>query len=561
MRSDQMKKGLKRAQHRALFYSMGYTQREIDQPIVGVVNSFNQIVPGHIHLDPLVDAVVRGVSMAGGTPVVFPSIGICDGLAQGHDGMRYVLASRELIADSVEVMAMAHPFDALVLVTNCDKITPGMMMAALRLNIPALVLSGGPMLAGEWRGRETDLTTVWEAVGQVAAGTMSQAEMAELETVCCPGCGSCAGMFTANSMNCLAEALGLALPGNGTLPAVSSARVRLGKLAGLKVMEILERQILPRDIATRQAFLNAIAVDMALGCSTNTVLHVPAIAHEAGIPIPQALFQEISDRVPHLCNMSPAGPHHLDDLDRAGGVQAVMLRLAEQELVDAAVMTATGETLARNLEQASVRDEEVIRPFERPVHTEGGIAILTGNLAPDGAVVKQAAVAPRMRQRRGRARVFDTEEAAVDTILAGQIKPGDVVVVRYEGPRGGPGMREMLAPTSAIVGLGLGEEVALVTDGRFSGVTRGAAIGHVSPEAAAGGTLALVEEGDTIHIDIPNRALTLEVDDDELARRRVAWTPPEPRVQHGYLARYARLVTSASTGAILEQGKPGAQSL
>jgi dihydroxy-acid dehydratase len=499
--------------------------------------------------------------MAGGTPIVFPSIGICDGLAQGHDGMRYVLASRELIADSVEVMAMAHPFDALVLVTNCDKITPGMMMAALRLNIPALVLSGGPMLAGEWRGQETDLTTVWEAVGQVAAGTMSRAEMAELETVCCPGCGSCAGMFTANSMNCLAEALGLALPGNGTLPAVSSARVRLGKLAGLKVMQLLERRILPRDIATRQAFLNAIAVDMALGCSTNTVLHVPAIAHEAGLSIPQALFQEIGDRVPHLCNMSPAGPHHLDDLDRAGGVQAVMLRLAEQELVDAAVMTATGETLARNLEQASVRDEEVIRPFERPVHTEGGIAILTGNLAPDGAVVKQAAVAPRMRQRRGRARVFDTEEAAVDTILAGQIKPGDVVVVRYEGPRGGPGMREMLAPTSAIVGLGLGEEVALVTDGRFSGVTRGAAIGHVSPEAAAGGTLALVEEGDTIHIDIPNRALTLEVDDDELARRRVAWTPPEPRVQQGYLARYARLVTSASTGAILEQGKPGAQSL
>jgi dihydroxy-acid dehydratase len=561
MRSDQMKQGLKRAQHRALFYAMGYTRREIEQPIVGVVNSFNQIVPGHIHLDPLVDAVVRGVSMAGGTPIVFPSIGICDGLAQGHDGMRYVLASRELIADSVEVMAMAHPFDALVLVTNCDKITPGMMMAALRLNIPALVLSGGPMLAGEWRGQETDLTTVWEAVGQVAAGTMSRAEMAELETVCCPGCGSCAGMFTANSMNCLAEALGLALPGNGTLPAVSSARVRLGKLAGLKVMQLLERRILPRDIATRQAFLNAIAVDMALGCSTNTVLHVPAIAHEAGLSIPQALFQEIGDRVPHLCNMSPAGPHHLDDLDRAGGVQAVMLRLAEQELVDAAVMTATGETLARNLEQASVRDEEVIRPFDRPIHTEGGIAILTGNLAPDGAVVKQAAVAPRMRRRRGRARVFDTEEAAVDTILAGQIKPGDVVVVRYEGPRGGPGMREMLAPTSAIVGLGLGEEVALVTDGRFSGVTRGAAIGHVSPEAAAGGTLALVEEGDTIHIDIPNRALTLEVDDDELARRRVAWTPPEPRVQQGYLARYARLVTSASTGAILEQGKPGAQSL
>ena len=551
MRSDSMKKGLKRAQHRALFYSMGYTRREIDQPIVGVVNSFNQIVPGHIHLDLLVDAVVRGVSMAGGTPVVFPSIGICDGLAQGHDGMRYVLASRELIADSVEVMAMAHPFDALVLVTNCDKITPGMMMAALRLNIPAVILSGGPMLAGGWHGQETDLTTVWEAVGQVAAGTMSEAQIAELETVCCPGCGSCAGMFTANSMNCLAEALGLALPGNGTVPAVSAARVRLGKLAGLKVMELLARGIRPRDIATRAAFLNAIAVDMALGCSTNTTLHVPAIAHEVGLPIPQTLFQEISDRVPHLCSMSPAGPHHLDDLDRAGGVQGVMARLAERALVDLDVMTATGETLGRNLEKAVVHDEEVIRPFERPVHAEGGIAILTGNLAPDGAVVKQAAVAPRMRQRRGRARVFDCEEAAVDAILAGHIQPGDVVVVRYEGPRGGPGMREMLSPTAAIMGMGLGEEVALVTDGRFSGVTRGAAIGHISPEAARGGPLALVEEGDSVHIDIPNRTLTLEVSDEELARRQAAWTPPEPRVKQGYLYRYARMVTSASTGAVL----------
>ncbi len=551
MRSDAMKKGPQRAQHRALFYSMGYTRREVEQPIVGVVNSYNQIIPGHIHLDVLVEAVVRGVSMAGGTPVVFPAIGICDGLTMGHDGMRYVLASRELIADSVEVMACAHPFDALVLVTNCDKITPAMMMAALRLDVPAVVLSGGPMMAGEWRGRETDLTTVWEGVGQVAAGTMSEAEMVELEEVCCPGCGSCAGMFTANSMNCLAEALGMALPGNGTIPAVSAARQRLAKEAGVKVMELLASDIRPRQIATRAAFMNAIAVDMALGCSTNTILHVPAIAHEAGIDIPQRLFQEVSDRVPHLVNMSPAGPHHLDDLDRAGGVQGVMLRLAERGLVDPDVLTVTGQTLGANLQGAAVRDDEIVRPFARPIHDRGGIAILYGNLAPDGAVVKQVAVAERMRQRRGRARVFDREEEAVTAILGGAIVPGDIVVVRYEGPRGGPGMREMLAPTSAIQGMGLGEEVALVTDGRFSGVTRGAAIGHVSPEAAEGGPLALVVEGDTILVDIPNRCLTLEVDEAELARRRAAWSAPEPRVQSGYLARYARMVTSASTGAIL----------
>jgi dihydroxy-acid dehydratase len=469
----------------------------------------------------------------------------------GHDGMRYVLASRELIADSVEVMAMAHPFDALVMVTNCDKITPAMLMAALRLNIPAIVLSGGPMLAGDWRGRQTDLTTVWEGVGQVAAGTMTEEEMAELEECCCPGCGSCAGMFTANSMNCLTEALGLGLPGNGTVPAVSALRVRLGKLAGQKVMELLERGIRPRDIATRAAFSNALAVDMALGCSTNTLLHVPAIAREAGIPIPQTLFQEVSDRVPHLCNMSPAGPHHLDDLDRAGGVQGVMLRLAERGLVDLEALTVTGATVGQNLAAAEIRDEEVIRPFSRPVHDEGGIAILYGNLAPEGAVVKQAAVAPAMRQRRGRARVFDGEEGAVAAILGGQIQPGDVVVVRYEGPKGGPGMREMLAPTATIQGMGLGESVALVTDGRFSGVTRGASIGHVSPEAAEGGPLALVEEGDRILIDIPNRTLTLEVDEAELVERRARWSPPEPRVKEGYLYRYAKMVTSASTGAIL----------
>jgi dihydroxy-acid dehydratase len=551
MRSDAMKKGPQRAQHRALFYSMGYTRREVEQPMVGVVSSYNQIIPGHVHLDDLVEAVVRGVSMAGGTPVVFPAIGICDGLTMGHDGMRYVLASRELIADSVEVMACAHPFDALVMVTNCDKITPAMMMAALRLDVPSVVLSGGPMLAGEWRGRETDLMTVWEGVGQVAAGTMSEEEMVELEEACCPGCGSCAGMFTANSMNCLAEALGLALPGNGTIPAVSAARLRLAKAAGIKVMELLAAGVRPRQIATRAALMNAIAVDMALGCSTNTILHVPAIAHEAGIQIPQQLFQEVSDRVPHLVNMSPAGPHHLDDLDRAGGVPGVMLRLAERGLVDLDVLTVTGQTLGQNLQSAVVRDEEIVRPFERPIHEQGGIAILYGNLAPDGAVVKQVAVAEQMRQRRGRARVFDREEEAVEAILGGAIVPGDIVVVRYEGPKGGPGMREMLAPTASIQGMGLGEEVALVTDGRFSGVTRGASIGHVSPEAADGGPLALVAEGDTILIDIPNRSLTLEVDEAELDRRRAAWTPPPLRVQTGYLARYARMVTSASTGAIL----------
>ncbi len=552
MRSDEMKKGIKRAQHRSLLYSMGYTDRELEAPIVGIVNTFNQIVPGHIHLNALVDAVVRGVSLGGGTPVVFPAIGICDGLAMGHRGMKYVLPSRELIADSVEVMAMAQPFDALVLVTNCDKVTPAMMMAALRLNIPALVLSGGPMLSGEWQGQETDLTTVWEGVGQVAAGRLTEEDLTELEKQCCPGCGSCAGMFTANSMNCLAEALGLALPGNGTIPAVSGGRVRLAKEAGWKVMELLEQDIRPRDIATEEAFRNAVAVDMALGCSTNTTLHLPAIANEADISVDLGLFQEVSEQTPHLCNMSPAGPHHIDDLDRAGGVQGVMKRLQDNQLIDSSVLTVTGQTLGENLEQAEIRDEEIIRPFDRPIHPQGGIAVLTGNLAPDGSVVKQVAVAPRMLERRGVARVYEREEEAVTAILGGDIEAGDVVVIRYEGPRGGPGMREMLSATSAIVGVGLGEEVALITDGRFSGVTRGAAIGHISPEAAEGGLLALVEDGDSIFIDIPNCELTLEVGEEELARRRAAWKAPEPKIKHGYLYRYAQAVTSASTGAIVE---------
>ena len=552
MRSDQMKKGLKRAQHRALFYSMGYTKQELEKPIVGVVNTFNQIVPGHSHLNNVAEGVVKGVYSGGGTPIIFPTVGICDGIAMGHEGMKYVLASRELIADSVEVMAMAHPFDALVLVTNCDKITPAMLMIALRLNIPTVVLSGGPMLAGRWNGRETDLTTVWEGVGQVSAGTMTHDEMEELEECCCPGCGSCAGMFTANSMNCLTEAMGMGLQGNGTIPAVSGARIRLAKLAGLRVMELLNRNILPRDIATKAAFMNAIAVDMAMGCSTNTILHVPAIANEAHIPIDQGLFQEMSDKVPHLCDMSPGGPHHLDDLDMAGGVPAVMKRLNEKGLVDPGVMTVTGQTLGQNLEKVNIHDQELIRPFENPIHPRGGIAILKGNLAPEGAVVKQSAVAPGMLQRRGIARVFDYEEKAVDAILGGEIKSGDIVVVRYEGPRGGPGMREMLAPTSAIVGMGLGESVALITDGRFSGVTRGAAIGHISPEAAEGGPLSLVQEGDSIFIDVPNKTLTLEVEEEEMARRKDNWSPPALKVKDGYLYRYAKMVTSASTGAILK---------
>jgi dihydroxy-acid dehydratase len=531
---------------------MGYTKEELSRPIIGVVNTYNQIVPGHIHLNNLADAAVRGISSAGGTPIVFPTIGICDGITMGHEGMKYVLASRELIADSVEVMAMAHPFDALLMITNCDKITPAMLMVALRLNIPSLVLSGGPMLSGHWGGKETDLTTVWEGVGQVSAGTMSSEQMEELELSCCPGCGSCAGMFTANSMNCLTEALGLGLPGNGTVPAVDAERIRLAKVAGTKVMELLESDIRPRDIATRAAFMNAIAVDLAMGCSTNTVLHVPAIAHEAEIEISQEIFQEMASRVPHLVNMSPAGPHHLDDLNRAGGVHAVLKRLAEKNLVDLSVMTVVGKTLEENLRAVTIKDSEIIRDFQNPVHPEGGLAILKGNLAPDGAVVKRVAVDPKMLQRRGRARVFDREEEAVDAILAGSIKAGDIVVIRYEGPKGGPGMREMLAPTSAIIGMGLGADVALVTDGRFSGVTRGAAIGHVSPEAAEGGPIAFIREGDSILIDIPNNSLTLEIDDDEMSKRRAAWKAPLPSVKKGYLLRYAKMVTSASTGAILK---------
>jgi dihydroxy-acid dehydratase len=552
MRSDVMKKGVEKAPHRALFKSMGYTQEELDRPLIGIVNSANEIIPGHIHLDKITEAVKAGVRMAGGTPIEFGAIGVCDGIAMNHAGMRYSLASRELIADSVEVMAMAHPFDGLVLIPNCDKIIPGMLMAALRLNIPAIVVSGGPMLAGRVGKKQVDLISVFEAIGSVKAGQITPEQFAELEDCACPGCGSCAGMFTANSMNCLTEALGMGLPGNGTIPAVTAARVRLAKEAGSRVIDLVNQNIRPRDIATRSAFENAIAVDMALGCSTNTVLHVPAIAHEAGIDLGLELFNTISSRTPHLCSLRPAGPHFLEDLDAAGGVQAVMAELSALGLLHLSTRTVAGSTLEKQLSTFKVLDPEVIRPLNRAYHPVGGIGILYGNLAPQGAVVKQSAVDPQMLKRKGRARVFESESSASDAILGGLIRPGDVVVIRYEGPKGGPGMQEMLTPTAAIMGMGLGKEVALITDGRFSGGTQGAAIGHVSPEAAVGGPIALVEEGDEISIDIPNKKLDMLVPEAVLNERRQKWSPPEPRVKEGYLARYAHLVTSGANGAILQ---------
>jgi dihydroxy-acid dehydratase len=552
MRSDLMKKGMEKAPHRSLFKAMGYTQEEIARPLIGVANSVNEIIPGHIHLDKIAEAVKAGIRLAGGTPVEFATIGVCDGIAMNHAGMRYSLASREVIADSVEIMATAHPFDGLVLIPNCDKIIPGMLMAALRLNIPAIAVSGGPMLAGRVGKQQVDLVSVFEAVGAYQAGRVTEDELLELEDHACPGCGSCAGMFTANSMNCLTEALGLGLPGNGTVPAVSAARIRLAKAAGMQIMKLVERNIRPRDIATREAFENAMAVDMALGCSTNTVLHVPAIAHEAGIRLDLELFNQISSRTPHLCSLRPGGSHFLEDLDQAGGVPAVMKVLSTRDLLHLQVMTVAGSTLGENLARVSVLDETVIRPMDNPYHSEGGIAILYGNLAPEGAVVKQSAVAPEMLQRTGRARVFESENDAAAAILQRRIQAGDVVVVRYEGPKGGPGMQEMLTPTAAIVGMGLDKDVALITDGRFSGGTKGAAIGHISPEAAAGGPIALVEEGDQIRIDIPNKKIELLVDEATLNKRREHWRPPQPRVREGYLARYARLVSSGAQGAILE---------
>ncbi|HAY23143.1 MAG TPA: dihydroxy-acid dehydratase, partial [Desulfobacterales bacterium] len=523
MRSDLMKTGVEKSPHRSLMKAMGYTEEELQRPLIGVANAKNEIIPGHIHLDKISEAVKAGIRMAGGTPIEFGVIGVCDGIAMHHVGMKYSLASRELIADSIEVMAMAHPFDGLALIPNCDKIIPGMIMAALRLNIPALVISGGPMLAGRLQNRAIDLITVFEGVGAVKAGKMTEAELKEIEDAACPGCGSCAGMFTANSMNCLSEALGLALPGNGAIPAISAARYRLAKQGGRQIMELVRRQILPRQIATLTAFQNAMTVDMALGCSTNTVLHIPAMAHEAGIDLPLELFNTISERTPHICSLSPGGIYHLEDLHRAGGVPAVMARLWQAGLINGEPLTATGKTMAENLAGVRVLDDEIIRSLDHPYHTQGGIAILKGNLAPEGGVVKQSAVDPQMLVREGRARVFDSEEEAANAILGGAIHPGDVVIIRYEGPKGGPGMREMLTPTAAIAGMGLDKEVALLTDGRFSGGTRGAAIGHISPEAAEGGPIALVQEGDRIKIDIPGKTLTLLVDDAELARRRETW--------------------------------------
>ncbi len=554
MRSDTLKRGAARAPHRSLLRALGCTDLEMGQPFIGVISSYSEMIPGHMGLRQIADAVKAGVRAAGGTPFESNTIGVCDGLAMNHLGMKYSLPSRELVADSVEVVAEAHSFDALVLITNCDKIIPGMLMAAARLNLPAIVVSGGPMLAGRLDGRAVDLADVFMAVGEVARGEMPESELDRLERAACPGCGSCAGMFTANTMNCLTEALGMGLSGHGTIPAVHAARVVLAKQAGMQVMKLLDRSIRPRDILTPAAFCNAFAVDMALGGSTNSVLHLLAIAHEAGVRIPLHELNDHSSRTPHLCRMSPAaGGHHIEDLDRAGGISAVMNRLLEGELLDGSVLTVTGRSLAENLTTAQVRDDSVIRPLETPYSSSGGLAILFGNLAPDGAVVKQAVVAPEMQQHTGPARVFDSEETATAAIVAGQFSEGEVLVIRYEGPKGGPGMREMLTPTSLLSGMGLDDKVALLTDGRFSGATRGAAIGHISPEAAERGPLAVVRNGDPIRIDIPNRILALEVPDREIARRLAELAPWEPPIKTGYLRRYAQAVTSASTGAVLRE--------
>ena len=552
-RSDLMKKGLERAPHRSLLKAMGYTDQEISRPIIGIANSANEIIPGHRHLKEIASAVKAGVRVAGGTPMEFSTIGVCDGLAMGHEGMKYSLISRELIADSVEIMAMAHPFDGLVLICNCDKIVPGMLMAMLRLNIPAIMVSGGPMLAGQFRERAIDLVDVFEAVGARHTGKMSDEVFTELENSACPGVGSCSGMFTANSMNCLTEALGLALPGNGTIPAVSAGRLRLAKNAGMKIMELLEKNIRPRDIATRKAFENAISVEMALGSSTNTVLHLTAIAHEAEISLDLELFNRISERTPNLCRISPAGPYHLEDLDRAGGIPAVMGELSKKGLVDLNAITVTGNTFEENISSIHPLSHDVIRPIDSPYSPDGGLAILFGNLAPQGAVVKKSAVDPSMLTHVGPARLFDSEEDAMEAILSGKVKKGDVVVIRYEGPKGGPGMREMLSPTSSLAGVGLDKDVALITDGRFSGGTRGAAIGHVSPEAQEGGPIALIQDGDIIEIDIPGRSLNVRLSPEEMDQRSKGWKEPPYKVLKGCLYRYAKQVSSANTGAILKE--------
>ena len=555
MRSDTVTKGKQQAPHRSLMNALGLTQEEMDRPLVGIVSSYNEIVPGHMNLDKIVNAVKQGVAMAGGTPIVFPAIAVCDGIAMGHIGMKYSLVTRDLIADSTEAMALAHQFDALVMVPNCDKNVPGLLMAAARINVPTIFVSGGPMLAGRVDGQKRSLSSIFEAVGANAAGTLSDEGLVEFENKVCPTCGSCSGMYTANSMNCLTEVLGMGLRGNGTIPAVYSERIRLAKHAGMKVMELWEKNICPRDIMTEEAMLNALTVDMALGCSTNSMLHLPAIAHEIGMDFEIDFANGISERTPNLCHLAPAGPTYMEDLNEAGGVYAVMNELNKLGLLYTECMTVTGKTVGENIKDAVNLNPEVIRPVENPYSKTGGLAVLKGNLAPDGSVVKRSAVVDEMLVHEGPARVFECEEDAIAAIKGGQIKEGDVVVIRYEGPKGGPGMREMLNPTSAIAGMGLGSSVALITDGRFSGASRGASIGHVSPEAAVGGPIALVEEGDIIKIDIPNLKLEMAVSDEELEKRSQAWTPKEPKVKTGYLARYASLVTSGNRGAILEVPK------
>ena len=555
MRSDSVKTGTQQAPHRSLLNALGYTEEERRRPMIGIVSSYNEIVPGHMNLDKIVDAVKMGVAMAGGTPVVFPAIAVCDGIAMGHVGMKYSLVTRDLIADSTECMAMAHGFDGLVCVPNCDKNVPGLLMAAARLNIPTIFVSGGPMLAGKIKGQKKSLSAMFEAVGSVAAGTMTMEELCEFEEKVCPTCGSCSGMYTANSMNCLTEALGMGLKGNGTIPAVYSERIRLAKHAGMKIMELVEKDIKPRDIMTEKAFMNALTVDMALGCSTNSMLHLPAIAHEAGVDLNLDVANELSAVTPNLCHLAPAGPTYMEDLNEAGGVYAVMNELTKKNLLHLDLITVTGKTVGENIKGCVNLDKEVIRPIENPYSETGGIAVLKGNLAPDSGVVKRSAVVPEMMVHQGPARVFDCEDDAIDAIKGGKIVAGDVVVIRYEGPKGGPGMREMLNPTSAIAGMGLGASVALITDGRFSGASRGASIGHVSPEAAVGGPIALVEEGDIISINIPENKLDILVSDEEMAKRKEKWQPREPKITTGYLSRYRELVTSGNRGAILEVKK------
>ena len=552
MKSDAVKKGMQTAPQRSLFNALGITEEELQKPLVGIVSSYNEIVPGHMNIDKIVEAVKIGVAMAGGTPIVFPAIAVCDGIAMGHVGMKYSLVTRDLIADSTECMAMAHQFDALVMVPNCDKNVPGLLMAAARLNVPTVFVSGGPMLAGHVKGEKTSLSTMFEAVGAHSAGKLSEEEVEDYVCNACPTCGSCSGMYTANSMNCLTEAIGMGLQGNGTIPAVYSQRIQLAKHAGMKVMELLEKNIRPRDILTKEAFENALTIDMALGCSTNTMLHLPAIAHEAGVSINLDIANQISAKTPNLCHLAPAGHHYMEELNEAGGIYAVMNELNKKGLLHTDLITATGKTVAENIEGCENRNPDVIRPIETPYSETGGIAVLRGNIAPDSCVVKRSAVVPEMMVHEGPARVFDCEEDAIAAIKGGKIVEGDVVVIRYEGPKGGPGMREMLNPTSAIAGMGLGSSVALITDGRFSGASRGASIGHVSPEAAVGGPIALIEEGDIIAINIPENTIHMKVSEEELAKRRANWKPKESADMTGYLARYASMVTSADKGAILE---------